>query len=63
MPTLALIGAADPLKVTVDEMAEVTPNLTVTVIEDANHFQAFKRPEFVRELKAFLSAHPAMPRQ
>jgi pimeloyl-ACP methyl ester carboxylesterase len=59
VPTLALIGSTDPLKVTVDEMAAVMSNLTVTVIEDADHFTAFKRPEFVRELKGFLDAHSA----
>ncbi len=57
VPTLALIGGADPLKVTVDELAQVMPHLTVTVIEDADHMRAPGRPEFVRELKSFLSQH------
>jgi pimeloyl-ACP methyl ester carboxylesterase len=57
VPTLALIGGADPLKVTVDELAQVMPNLTVTVIEDADHLRTPGRPEFVRELKSFLSQH------
>jgi pimeloyl-ACP methyl ester carboxylesterase len=57
VPTLALIGGADPLKVTVDELAQVMPNLTVTVIDDADHLRAPGRPEFVRELKSFLSQH------
>lgn len=57
VPTLALIGAKDPLKVTVDEMAEVMPQLTIRVIPDADHFRTYSRPEFIRELKSFLAAH------
>lgn len=57
VPTLAVIGDKDPLKVTVDEMAEVMPNLEVAVIKDAGHVRAFRRPEFVHELKSFLSRH------
>ena len=57
VPTFALIGETDPLKVTVDEMAAVMPNLKVSVIKDADHIQAFRRPEFVSELRAFLSEH------
>lgn len=59
VPTLALIGSADPLKVTVDELAEVMPNLTVSLIQDADHLRTPARPEFVGELKAFLAEHPA----
>jgi pimeloyl-ACP methyl ester carboxylesterase len=59
VPTLALIGDKDPLKVTVDEMAEVMPHLTVSVIPDADHFRAYGRPEFIRELKSFLATHSA----
>lgn len=57
VPTLAVIGETDPLKVTVDELAEVTPNVEVHVIKDAGHMQAFLRPEFGRILKAFLEKH------
>jgi pimeloyl-ACP methyl ester carboxylesterase len=57
VPTLAIIGELDPLKVTVDEMAAVMPNLEVTVIDGASHVQAFRRPEFARILKTFLSQH------
>ncbi|HET6879556.1 MAG TPA: alpha/beta hydrolase [Pirellulales bacterium] len=59
VPTLALVGGIDPLKITVDEMAEVMPNLTVAVIEDADHFTAFRSPQFLRELKGFLDSHAA----
>jgi pimeloyl-ACP methyl ester carboxylesterase len=59
VPTLALIGAADPLKVTVDELALVMPQLTLSVIKDADHMRAPARPEFVQTLKSFLSQHSA----
>lgn len=57
VPTLAVIGELDPLKVTVDELAAVMPNVELSVIEGAGHMQAFRRPEFVRDLKGFLARH------
>jgi len=56
VPTLALIGETDPLKAGVDEMAPVTENLEVVVIEDADHMSAFGRPEFLEGLQKFLAA-------
>ncbi len=57
VPTLALIGSDDPLKVGVDELAEVMPNLKVEVIEGTDHMTAFSNPEFIDGLTAFLAAH------
>lgn len=57
VPTLALIGEKDPLKVTVDEMAQVMPHLTVSIIPDAGHFRAYSHPEFIGRLKSFLQTH------
>lgn len=63
VPTLALIGEEDPLKVTVDEMAEVMPCLTVCVIPEAGHFRAYNHPEFIGRLKSFLQANAVSPRR
>jgi pimeloyl-ACP methyl ester carboxylesterase len=57
VPTLALIGGADPLKLGVDELAQVMPNLRVEVIENADHMNAFTRPKFIGDLKGFLGDH------
>ena len=57
VPTLALIGGEDPLKVGVDEMAGVMPNLKIEVIDGADHMNAFSRPEFIDGLKGFLAIH------
>jgi pimeloyl-ACP methyl ester carboxylesterase len=57
VPTLAVIGETDPLKITVDELAEVMPNVEVHVIKDADHMRAFLRPEFGQILKKFLAEH------
>jgi pimeloyl-ACP methyl ester carboxylesterase len=57
VPTLALIGDADPLKEGVDALAQVMPNLEVVVIEEADHMSAPSRPKFINELKEFLAAH------
>ena len=56
-PTLALIGALDPLKAGVDEMKPVMANLKVVVIDNADHMTAFTKPEFLGELKPFLAAN------
>ncbi len=55
VPTLALIGEIDPLKKSVDDLQGRMANLQVVVIEGAEHFFAFSRPEFVKELKEFLA--------
>ncbi len=57
VPTLALIGSDDPLKVGVDELAPVMANLTVEVIEGADHMTAFSSPKFIGDLELFLEAH------
>jgi pimeloyl-ACP methyl ester carboxylesterase len=61
VPTLAIIGEIDPLKVTVDELSRVMSNLQVYVIKDADHMRAFVRPEFMQALKDFLAAHATRP--
>jgi pimeloyl-ACP methyl ester carboxylesterase len=57
VPTLALIGDQDPLKVGVDAMEKVMANLTVKVIKDTDHMTAFRAPIFVEDLQAFLASH------
>lgn len=54
-PTLALIGEIDPLKRGVDAMQERMANLEVVVIDDADHMNAFARPEFIDNLTRFLT--------
>ncbi len=55
VPTLALIGALDPLKKGVDDLKGRLANLRVVVIDDADHMNAFARPEFITELQGFLA--------
>jgi pimeloyl-ACP methyl ester carboxylesterase len=57
VPTLALIGEIDPLKKGVDDIKDRLANLKVVVIDGADHITAFNRPEFVKELQAFLDKH------
>lgn len=57
VPTLALIGSDDPLKLGVDELAEVMSNLKVDVIENTDHMSAFGSPEFIGCLAEFLGSH------
>jgi pimeloyl-ACP methyl ester carboxylesterase len=53
-PTLALIGADDPLRPGVDELKRLVPKTRVVVIDMADHITAFNRPEFVSGLRQFL---------
>jgi pimeloyl-ACP methyl ester carboxylesterase len=59
VPTLAIIGARDPLKTGVDEMAERMTNLKVRVIDGADHMTCFTHPKFIGDLKEFLASHSA----
>ncbi len=59
VPTLALVGALDPLKDDVDAMKSKTQNFTEIVINDSDHLDAFAKPEFVKSLKEFLARHPS----
>jgi pimeloyl-ACP methyl ester carboxylesterase len=63
VPTLALIGEIDPLKKGVDEVKDRMANLQVVVIDGADHFTAFARPEFVKELRDFLRKHRQKARE
>jgi pimeloyl-ACP methyl ester carboxylesterase len=56
VPTLALIGGADPIKPKTDRLAEVMRELEVVVIEGADH-GALSHPRFVAEVVAFLDRH------
>src|SRR5207245_976402 len=55
VPTLALVGALDPLMDQVDEMKLSMQNLSVVVIKGGDHFNAFMKPDFTRSLKEFLA--------
>lgn len=55
VPTLAIIGANDPLKSGVDALKLVLPSLEVVVVEGADHMTAFGRPEFRQALLDFLA--------
>jgi pimeloyl-ACP methyl ester carboxylesterase len=57
VPTLVLVGDQDPLKKGVDELKGKMSNLTITLIKDAHHGDAFGRPEFIKTLREFLAVH------
>jgi pimeloyl-ACP methyl ester carboxylesterase len=57
VPTLALIGADDPLKAGVDLLKGRMANLEVVVIDNADHMTAFTKPEFAEAIKGFLAKH------
>lgn len=59
VPTLAVIGARDPLKAGVDAMQGVMANLEVVVIDGADHMTAFSNPLFPESIIKFIKAHAA----
>jgi pimeloyl-ACP methyl ester carboxylesterase len=59
VPTLAVIGGADPLKSTTDALVAVKPNVTLVELEGKTHITAMGDPEFPAAMIAFYEAHPA----
>lgn len=57
VPTMALIGEIDPMKVQIDALAKVRPAMEVVVIEGANHVNAFLRPNFLASMKRHIQAN------
>jgi pimeloyl-ACP methyl ester carboxylesterase len=63
VPTLALIGADDPLKKSVDDLKDRMSNLQIVVIDKADHITAFIKAKFVVELRSFLDKHRSPNRE
>jgi pimeloyl-ACP methyl ester carboxylesterase len=61
VPTLAIVGGEDPLKVTVDELQGVMAELKVVVVDGAGHMSCVFRPEFIAAICEFLAEHKAAP--
>jgi hypothetical protein len=60
VPTLGLIGSADPNMAAMNQLKSVLHALKVVVIEGATHGGergASRRPEFVNNLREFIAAH------
>jgi pimeloyl-ACP methyl ester carboxylesterase len=57
VPTLALVGELDPLKKGIDELETRLPYLKVVVLPGGDHVDTPSRPEFLKNLQAFLSEH------
>ncbi len=57
VPTLAIIGTADPLIEYVNKLKKAMPALKVVPVEGARHITAFGRPEFIQALQEFLKAN------
>ena len=53
VPTLNIIGSADPLKPNADALVDVMQEHRLHVIEGANHMNTLSSPEFVDTVRAF----------
>jgi pimeloyl-ACP methyl ester carboxylesterase len=61
VPTLALIGANDPLKDTLDHIKNDMANLEVVVLDGTDHITTYFSPKFTRQLRKFLNEHKSSP--
>lgn len=57
VPTLAIIGEKDPLKVYADQMAAVMSNLQLVVVPGGNHINTLRKKECTAALDRFLAEH------
>ena len=60
VPTLAIIGSADSNLTRVNDLKTVLPSLQVEIVEGATHAGdrgVVRRPEFVKAVREFISAH------
>lgn len=60
VPTLGVVGTADPYLGSFMELRARMPQLELVTIEDASHASAPRRPEFAQAILVFLRAHPAV---
>ena len=54
-PALCIAGERDPLKPLADQMCAATANMRQVVVPGADHFSTLSKPDFLRELAAFLT--------
>lgn len=59
VPTLGVVGTADPYLGPFMELMATMPQLELVTIKDASHRSAPGRPEFAHAVLVFLGAHPA----
>jgi pimeloyl-ACP methyl ester carboxylesterase len=57
VPTLGIVGTADPYVKDFERLKTAMPQLILVRIDGASHGNAPNRPELVAALKAFLAAH------
>lgn len=58
VPTLAVVGANDPLLEKARALEKVMARLEVVVIGGADHGTALTHPQFIEAVRSFLSHHP-----
>jgi pimeloyl-ACP methyl ester carboxylesterase len=59
VPTLGIVGTADPYQKDFEKLKSVLPQMKLVLIQGASHVSAPRRPEFITAVKEFLTEHPA----
>jgi pimeloyl-ACP methyl ester carboxylesterase len=57
VPVLGVVAGADPYLARFAELSQLAPRLQLVIINDATHASAAGKPEFVRAIRNFISAH------
>lgn len=61
VPTLGIVGSADPMKQGMDSLVAIRPSVELIVLDGATHAGPrgiLTRPELVPALRGFIAAHP-----
>jgi pimeloyl-ACP methyl ester carboxylesterase len=62
VPTIGIVGSADPRMVSMQALKDIMPAMTrVVVIDGADHGEALYRPEFIRTIREFLESQKLTP--
>ena len=60
VPTLGIVGSADPYLADFQRLKQVMPQMKLVVIDGATHGSAVSHRELVRAIREFLNAHKAL---
>jgi pimeloyl-ACP methyl ester carboxylesterase len=60
MPMLGIVGSLDPARTRLEALRQLRPDVKLVIVDGATHGGdrgVVARPEFIRELRAFIAAH------
>lgn len=61
VPTLGIVGSADPLLLDLQDLKKLRPDMKLVIIKNATHGEARLRPEFIAAIREFLASNRQTP--